>query len=99
MHAFFGDACDLPPLAIGILATDEDLPLTTITLLHPVHQPATVRRGGQEVLGNPLVGEAVSEVEAVRRITKLAEPNLLLEPGRVSAQRVPEPRAVVTPGN
>src|SRR5580700_5306116 len=99
MHALVGDACHLPPRAIGTLATEEDLPFTTITLLHPVHHPTTVGRGGQVVLRDPLIGEGASEVNAVRRVTELAEPHLLPEARGVSAAGIPEPRAVVTPGH
>ena len=98
MHALVGDACHLPPRAIGTLATEEDLPLTTITLLHPVHHPTAVGRGGQIVLRDPLVGEAASEVNVVRCVAELAEPHLLPKARGVSAAGVPEPRAVVTPG-
>ena len=99
MHAFVGDACHLPPRATGTLAAEEDLPLTTITLLHPVHHPTAVGRGGQIVLRDPLVGEAASEVNVVRCVAELAEPHLLPKARGVSAAGVPEPRAVVTPGH
>ena len=99
LHALVRNACHLPPRAAGILATEEDLPLAAIPFLHPVHDPAAVRSGGQVVLRDPLVGEGASEVSAVRRATQLAEPHLLPEPGGISAAGVPEPRAVVTPGH
>ena len=99
IHALVGDGGHLPPRAIGILAPEEDLPLTTITLLHPVHHPAPVGRGGQKVLRDPLVGEAAGEVNVVRCAVQLAEPHLLPEARGISAQGVPEPRAVVTPGH
>ena len=51
-------SASLPPRAVGLLAAHEDLPVTTITLLHPVHHPAAVGGRGQEVLRDPLVGEA-----------------------------------------
>src|ERR1019366_10519529 len=35
MHALVGDVCHLPPRAAGTLATEEDLPLTSIPPLHP----------------------------------------------------------------
>ena len=77
-----GTSANLPPRAVGILAAEEDLPLTTVTLLHPVHHPAAVGRGGQEVLRDPLVGEATSQVNAVRCAAELAEPHLLPEARR-----------------
>ena len=91
MHALVGDVCHLPPRAAGTLATEEDLPLTSIPLLHPVHHPTTVGRGGQVVLRDPLVGEGASEVNAVRCVTELAEPHLLPKACGVSAAGVPEP--------
>ena len=42
LHALIGDVSNLPPLAVANLATEEDLPFTTITLLNPVHDPAAV---------------------------------------------------------
>jgi len=91
MHALVRDVCHLPPRAVGALAAKEDLPLTSIPLLHLVHDPAAVGRSGQVVLRDPLVGERASEVNAVRRVTELAEPHLLSEACGVSAAGVPEP--------
>src|SRR6188472_3127353 len=95
MHALVGDSCHLPPRAAGTLATQEDLPLTTIALLHPVHHPTAVGRGGQIVLRDPLVGEAASELNMIRCAAELAEPHLLPKARGISAAGVPEPRAVV----
>ena len=91
MRALVRDVCHLPPRAAGVLAAEEDLPLTSIPLLHPVHHPAAVGRGGQVVLRDPFVGEGAREVNPVRPATKLAEPHLLPEACGVSAAGVPEP--------
>src|SRR5260370_30803287 len=96
MHALVGDVCHLPPRAVGALATAEDLPLTSIPLLHPVHHPPTVGRAGQVVLRDALVGQAASEVNEVRRFPQPPRPRLLPKPYLGSPAVAPEPSTVAT---
>ena len=88
------------PDAVGVLAAQEDLPLAAVTLLHPVHQPAAVGGGGQDVLRDALVGEAVREVQPVgcRRRGRGTTPAAGSRRDR-RMQGVPEPGAVVAPGH
>ena len=92
-------SANLPPRSVGVLASHEGLPLTPVTLLHPVHQPAAVRGRRQEVLRDDLVGDAVGEVQPVGCATELAEPHLLPEPCGIGDEGVPEPGSVVAPGH
>ena len=94
-----GMSAKSPPPTVGVLATQEDLPLTAVTLLHPVHQPAAIVGRGQDVLRDELVGHAIRKVQPVGCFAEVAEPHLLLEPGGIGNEGVPEPGPVLAPSH
>ena len=63
LDALLGDVGEHRPLAAVVLRADEDLPLAAVAALHLVHHPPAVGRGGQEVLGDPVVGEDAGQLD------------------------------------